>query len=482
MKSLFRLTKAKFSSFKIVRNNYKLLDSDDFNYFSSLLEPNSIETENLEIYNEDWLRKYKGHSKLVLKPKSQEEVVKILKYCNNKHLAVVPQSGNTGLVGGSVPVFDEIIVSMKKMNKIYGYDPETNLIHCQAGCVLEDLNNYLAKFNKTMPLDLAAKGSCLIGGNLSTNAGGIHFVKYGSLRHNCDKIQIVLVDGNIIQLHTDSHDLKQLFIGSEGTLGMITECHISCEHLAKYKNVAIIGLESFDKIVEIYKKVKDDPQMKIQLSAIEFFDSYCMKLLGSRLGLKPLFSKNFPMYLLIETSSDNESNYDNLVLFLEKLTEGLDDKAFECTLSQDETSFNELWCYRERLAEASVKGGICFKYDVSLPLQNFYNLVEDIRKKTEGMAISLGYGHIGDYNLHMNVCLNKFGRDSEYEKIENIIEPYIFDYLKSIKGSISAEHGIGIAKAPFLDRSQTLENIELMRKLKQCLDPNHILNPYKVFI
>lgn len=469
---------------------YKQLNNQDILYFRSIFETDNnsqthsnnsnIETDNLDIYNKDWLKKYIGCSQLVLKPETTEQVSKILKYCNANSLPIVPQSGNTGLVGGSVPINNEIILSMKKMNKIISYN--NNVLHCEAGCILNDLDVYLKQYNKIMPLDLAAKGSCLIGGNIATSAGGIHFIKYGSIKHKIKELKVVLADGSIITLDDSKQNeyLKQLFIGSEGTLGIITECKIVPAELYKHVNVAIIGINNFEEIIKLY--LNSVKQLDYNLTAIEYFDNECLKLVNSISNSNnsnndnSIFSKQFPLYLLIERSSNDQNNFDEFCDFLDVNLNANND----CVVSQDETTFNKLWSYREKISESSSKQGICFKYDVSLNLQNFSELIEVIKNKIQNKAIVLSYGHVGDYNLHLNVCYDKFIKDENYKTIENILEPYIFEYLNSINGSISAEHGVGQAKAKYLNLSQSQTSINTMKNIKLSLDKNLILNPGKV--
>ena len=221
LKRIVSISKSPFSSHNIKRNDYSCLTDQDRTYFLGILGREGVQTEDLESFNRDWTNKYQGNSQIVLKPKSTVEVSKILKHCNERKLAVVPQGGNTGLVGGSVPVFDEIVVNMNRMNKIISFDSTSNTLHAEAGCILENLSNYVSEKGYVMPLDLGAKGSCHIGGNLSTNAGGIHFVRYGSIRNNCKGITAVLPDGTIIDCmnplpkNNTGYDLKHLSLQFE---------------------------------------------------------------------------------------------------------------------------------------------------------------------------------------------------------------------------------------------------------------------------
>ena len=475
-----RLISIKSSPFaqKIKRYDYSSLTEQDKSFFISTLGIQGVQSEGLELYNTDWTNKYKGNSKLVLKPKSTQEVSKILKYCNERRLAVVPQGGNTGLVGGSVPVFDEIVINMYRMNKIIGFDNTSNTLHTEAGCILESLNKYLEERGYVMPLDLGAKGSCHIGGNLATCAGGIHFVKYGSIRNNCKGITAVLPDGTIVDCmnplpkNNTGYDLKQLFINSEGTLGIITEALINCHKKLNFKNLAFIGVEKFEDIIQIYIKSKN--VLCDNLHAIEFIDDSCLKLSEKHGKLTSPLDKRYPFYLLIEVASNNENNYQVLEDFVGNLD------VPDGVIAHDESQTRKIWELRERQAEMAVKEGLCLKYDVSLKLEHFYKIVEDTRKRVGNLATTLGYGHIGDYNLHLNVCLPGYERNEQYHQVVDLCEPWIFDYLKNINGSISAEHGIGVLKTKYLDRTQSLENIQLMRDIKRTIDKNWIMNPYKV--
>ena len=240
------------------------ISQDHVKFFKELLGKESAvidgvtkdATDDIEPFNGDWMRKYRGHTRLVIKPGSTEEVSKILKYCNENMLAVVPQGGNTGLVGGSVPVFDEIVINMSRMNQIRSFDEVSGTLVVDAGAILEVVDGYLAERGSIFPLDLGAKGSCHIGGNVATNAGGLRLLRYGSLHGSVLGIEAVLPDGTIVddlsklRKNNTGYDLKQLFIGAEGTIGIITGVSILCPQRSKAINVAFLGLESYEKVQE----------------------------------------------------------------------------------------------------------------------------------------------------------------------------------------------------------------------------------------
>lgn len=255
------------------------------------------------------MRKYRGHAKLVLKPGSTEEVSKILKYCNDNMLAVVPQGGNTGLVGGSVPVFDEIVINLQRMNQIRSFDEVSGILVADAGVILEVADNYLAERNHIFPLDLGAKGSCQIGGNVAANAGGLRLLRYGSLHGNVLGIEAVLPDGTVVddlcklRKNNTGYDLKQLFIGGEGTIGIVTGISIFCPQRSQAVNVAYFGLESYEQVQNLFKQAKS--KLGEILSAFELMDGRTQQLLVKAVDKKLPLEGSHPFYALIETSGSN---------------------------------------------------------------------------------------------------------------------------------------------------------------------------------
>ncbi|OWB65217.1 hypothetical protein B5S30_g541 [[Candida] boidinii] len=482
----------------VTRNtNFKKIDSNDIEFFKSILDQNSIITDkdDLLFFNEDWMRKYRGQSSICLKPKTTEQISKILKYCNENSLAVVPQGGNTGLVGGSIPVFDEIVISLTNLNKIRSFDEVSGIFKVDAGVILENADNFLSEKGYIFPLDLGAKGSCHVGGNVATNAGGLRLIRYGSLHGSVLGLEVVLPDGTIVDsmhsLRKDNtgFDLKQLFIGSEGTIGIITGVSILCPSRPKAVNIAFLGVESYEAVQETFKRAKTD--LCEILSAFEFMDRNSQVITKDFIKMiHPLDQEEldevpeYPFYVLIETSGSNKEHDDaKLESFLESaMEEGV---VSDGVVSQDESQLKTLWRWREGISEASTKEGGVYKYDVSLPLPVLYDLVNETREKllkagllgeTDEFPVldSIGYGHIGDGNLHLNVCVRRYSKE-----VEKCLEPFIYEWIQSHKGSISAEHGLGFQKKNYIAYSKSENELVLIKKIKSQFDPNGIMNPYK---
>ncbi|NXX98941.1 D2HDH protein, partial [Centropus bengalensis] len=415
------------------------------------------------------------------------------RYCYEKNLAVTPQGGNTGLVGGSVPVFDEIILSTALMNRIISFDEVSGILVCQAGCVLEKLNEYVEERGFIMPLDLGAKGSCHIGGNVATNAGGLRLLRYGSLRGTVLGLEVVLADGSILDCLTSlrkdntGYDLKQLFIGSEGTLGVITAVSILCPQKPKAVNLAFLGCQSYPKVLETFSTCR--AMLGEILSAFEFMDEKCMELVEKHLKLSSPVPGS-PFYILIETSGSNSAHdEEKLNGFLEQaMASGL---VTDGTVATDATKikashrfllrksllgFGALWSLRERITEALTRDGCVYKYDVSLPVAKLYDLVTDTRARLGRRAKNVvGYGHLGDGNLHLNITAESYSHS-----LLDAIEPFVYEWTARCNGSISAEHGLGFKKKQFIGYSKPREAVQLMRHFKALLDPKGILNPYKM--
>ncbi|KAF2198867.1 hypothetical protein GQ43DRAFT_139849 [Delitschia confertaspora ATCC 74209] len=477
-------------------SKFSQLTQDHVKYFQELLGSESAvidgvskdASEDIEPFNADWMRKYRGHSQLVLKPKSTEEVSKILKYCNDNLLAVVPQGGNTGLVGGSVPVFDEVVINMQRMNNIRSFDEVSGILVADAGVILEVADNFLAEKNHIFPLDLGAKGSCHIGGNVATNAGGLRLLRYGSLHGNVLGIEAVLPDGTImddlctLRKNNTGYDLKQLFIGGEGTIGIITAVSILTPQRSQAMNVAYFGLESYEKCQEAFRAAKG--HLSEVLSAFELMDGRTQKLLHKATGKKLPLEDEHPFYCLIETSGSNtDHDSEKLQNFLEHVMET--EIVSDGVLAQDQTQIKELWACREGIPEILGHWGGVYKYDLSLPIADMYALVNDVRDRlTEAGLVGddeshpvvdvVGYGHMGDANLHLNIPTRRFDKE-----VEKQLEPFVYEWVQGKSGSISAEHGLGIAKKAFIGYSRSETMVKLMKQIKNLYDPNGIMNPYK---
>ncbi|KNC81587.1 D-2-hydroxyglutarate dehydrogenase, mitochondrial [Sphaeroforma arctica JP610] len=431
-------------------------------------------------HNTDWLGKYRGSGPVVLKPKTTQEVSSILKYCNDNSIAVVPQGGNTGLVGGGVPVRDEIVLSTSLMQTIESFDPVSGILTCQAGCILESLDGYLADRGFCMPLDLGAKGSCQIGGNIATNAGGIRFVRYGSLHGTVLGLEVVLPDGTVVDTispcrkDNTGYDIKQLFIGSEGTLGVVTRASLLTSSRASAVNVALLGCESYESVVELLAQARG--MLGEVVSAVEFLDDSCMDVIQTNLpgGTNPL-SANYPFYFLVETSgSNNDHDTEKLNKYLESVIES--GVCVDGTVAMDTTQQKALWAIREEISGALLGDGYVYKYDISLPVSKMYDIVEDMRKRCEGLTVRVcGYGHIGDGNLHLNITSKEYNPELLAK-----IEPYVYEYTAGENGSVSAEHGLGYMKSKCIHYSKSPAAVTLMHQIKSLFDPKGILNPYKL--
>ena len=461
------------------RGNYNEVTNDDLTKFTSILDPHRVVQDDEEIApcNMDWMRTLRGASKVLLKPKTTQEISEILAYCNARKIAVVPQSGNTGLVGGSMPVFDEVILSLGLMDQVISMDDVSGILTCQAGCILEKLDNFLSDKGFMMPLDLGAKGSCMIGGNIATNAGGLRLLRYGSLHGTVLGLEAVLPNGQIVDTlstcrkNNTGYHLQNMFIGSEGTLGVITAASIMVPYLPRSKNVALLGCRSFQDLLHIFKAAKS--MLGEVLSAFEMMDSLSIKA-SEVTGLKnPIQESQF--YVLIETSGSNAAHdEEKLTKFMELLMN--DDLVQDGTIATDKQKMTSIWTIRENIALGLNKMGYVYKYDISIPVVELYDIVEDVRNKIGDQVITiLGYGHVGDGNLHLNIV------GKEYDaSINQLLETYIFERVRECQGSISAEHGIGLKKTKYLHYSKSNECIEIMKALKEMFDPHGILNPYKV--
>ncbi|TMW43396.1 hypothetical protein DOY81_011524 [Sarcophaga bullata] len=427
--------------YTVKRGNYAELNGKDISFFESLIGTS----------NYSWL-----------KPGSTQEISEILKYCNDRRLAVCPQGGNTGVVGGAVPVFDEIVLSLGRLNKIISIDDITGITACESGCILENLDAKTREAGLVVPVDLGAKASCHIGGNVSTNAGGLRVLRYGNFHGNVLGVEAVLANGQVLDLMSDfkkdntGYHLKHLFIGSEGTLGVVTKVALLCPTVSDSVNLAFLGLNSFDNVLQTFKNAKRN--LGEILSSCELIDAKSLEATCEHFNLKSPI-EGFPFYMLIETSGSNsEHDLEKLNNFLQFVMEKGD--VLDGTCTGEPSKMQEMWKIRELIALALMKDGYCFNYDVSLPLRNFYDIVGVLEKRLGNLATRVtGFGHLGDSNLHLNVSCEQYT-----DELYKLLEPFVYEFTSQLKGSISAEHGIGFLKKNYVKYSKNPAAIEMMRK------------------
>ncbi|KAL4708420.1 hypothetical protein ACJJTC_019656 [Scirpophaga incertulas] len=471
-----------FSSdkYKVKRHDFSTVRTTDIDYFKSILGKDRILTDDQDVapYNIDWIKNCRGNSQLVLKPSCTEEVSKILSYCNEKRLAVCPQGGNTGVVGGSVPVFDEIILNLSLMDKITSFDDLSGALVCEAGCILENLDKFAREHNMIMPLDLGAKGTCHIGGNVSTNAGGLRLLRYGNLHGSVLGIEAVKADGSVINclksLRKDNtgYHLKHLFIGSEGTLGVVTKVAIHCPVMPKAVTLGYFGVENFENILYLYSNAKSS--LGEILSAFEMADCNSISHTVNNLKLQNPLAE-YPFYVILEThGSDEIHDQEKLTRYLStQMKNGL---IVDGIVTAEPSKMQSIWTIRENIAAAGLVGTYLYAYDVSLPQKHYYEIIPKLRERLNSkVKMVCGFGHIGDGNIHINIIVPEFS-----EEVYSLIEPFIFEEVSKLNGSISAEHGVGFRKPQYLHYSKDPSALQLMRDIKQLMDPNGILNPYKV--
>ena len=458
---------------------YALLSAADLSFFRSQLPASSVLTHNLEAYSRDVMGVYSGKPSVVLKPESTEQVSALLRYCNERRLAVCPQGGNTGLVGGSVPVHDEVVLSLSRMNRVIRLDADSAV--CEAGVVLDELNQACEKRGLMVPLDLGARGSCQLGGNVSTNAAGIRYLRYGSLHASVLGIEAVLASGevfsslNTLRKDNTGYDLKQLFIGSEGTLGVVTKVAIALASKPAAVNVAMFTCDDFATVQDLLRQAR--VHLGEILSAYEFQDREAADLVIKHIpSVQSPFAYLQRFTILIEThGSNNEHDSEKMSNFLESTLSS--HPTMQGVMAQDEKQLAALWALRENCVNATSKEGYCFSYDLSLRMSHYYQLVEKTRELVGNLGTVVAYGHIADSNVHLNVSV---ADRTQVPAVQSLLEPFVYEFTESCGGSISAEHGVGVQKREKLHYTKSPAQLAVMARLKRLLDPHGILSPYKL--
>ena len=453
----------------------------------SILKPSeySLDREIIKKYSLDWRGVYQGSSDLILFPKSVQSICKIMNLCQKNSIPLVPQGGNTGLVGGGVPRKNknEVILNLSKLNKIRNLDLVGKSITIESGCILENIKNKLQKFNLEFPLSMGSRGNCQIGGNIATNAGGVNVIKYGTIRKNILGIEAVLPDGTIynslknVKKNNTGLDLKHILIGSEGILGIITAATVQVFPLPKERIVIWASFKNFSDVLEFYQQITNS--FNDLITSFEFMNKESIELLEKNEMKLDGLKKN-QCYCLVEIS--NFLKIKDFHNFLVSNINFNNLKTNDIIISKSESENSKLWSYRESIPLAEKKEKFIIAHDVSIPLIMINKFVKKTSieiKKFEKNTRIINFGHLGDNNLHFNILVNSYSSDSK-KSFVNSINRIVFDNVNQFNGAISAEHGIGQLRRDELRLSKNKSEIEKMKILKKAFDPKNILNPGKV--
>jgi FAD/FMN-containing dehydrogenase len=437
--------------------------------------------EDTKPYYTDWRRQYHAAAECVVRPGSTAEVAAVVALCGREGAAIVPQGGNTGLVGGSVPTGTrrEVVISLSRMNRIRAIDPLNDTATVEAGCVLAAIQEAAAQAGRLFPLSLAAEGSCQIGGNLSTNAGGVNVLRYGTAREQVLGLEVVLPDGRVwdglrgLRKDNTGYDLKQLFLGAEGTLGIITAAVLRLFPRPSATATAWIAVDSPKAAVQLLGRLRE--RLGDRVSAFELLSRPCLDaVLKYAPGAVDPLGTAHPWYVLAELADSGAPG-----ALRENVEAALSDCAErgvlrDAALAQSGEQARSLWRIRETLPEAQFTN---VKHDVSVPISRIPQFVEQAGRALAAAFPTVEvycFGHVGDGNLHYNVGPEQLmPRRGEVSRI-------VYDTVAALGGSISAEHGLGQLKREEILRHKDPIEFELMRALKRTLDPQGLMNPGKL--
>ncbi|MFI0845614.1 FAD-binding oxidoreductase [Mesorhizobium sp. IMUNJ 23232] len=433
---------------------------------------------------------YPGLSPLVLRPGSVEEVSRILKLATETGTAIVPQGGNTGLVGGGVPDRSgrQLMLSLSRLNRIREIDVLSNTITAEAGVILQSLHDAAEKAERMFPLSLASQGSCEIGGNLSTNAGGTAVLAYGNARELCLGVEVVLPTGEVFddlrKLKKDNtgYDLKNLFVGAEGTLGVITAAVLKLFPKPRGREVAIAGLTSPQAALDLFGRALD--RAGAGLTAFELIGKRPIEFVLKHLpGSQAPLTDDWPWLVLMEISSGRSAE-DARATIEEVLGEGLEAGLVgDAVIAESLAQQNAFWKLREDISDSQKSEGGSIKHDISIPVASVPVFIERAAVAVEQVSAGarvVCFGHMGDGNLHYNVSQPVGADTAAYLTLYRPMNKAVHDIVRDLGGSISAEHGIGQLKRDELAATAPPVGLDLMRRIKTAFDPAGIMNPGKV--
>lgn len=443
-----------------------------------------------QAYLADWRGRYHGSALAVVRPANVEEVAAVVQSCAAAGVPMVPQGGNTGLCGGATPLADgqSVLVSLSRLNRIRAIDAENNTLTAEAGCTLAAVQQAAQTIDRLFPLSLAAEGSCEIGGNLSTNAGGVHVLRYGNMRELTLGLEVVLPDGRIwnglrgLRKDNTGYDLKQLFIGAEGTLGIITAAVLKLYPRPRSTCVAWLAVRDPQAAVELLGRLR--AWVGERLSAFELIGQSALELVIRHIPTTRLPLPVAPDWsVLVELSDPHEgAELDRLLsTFLETALES--GQILDAALAGSLAQVAQLWALRENISEAQRIEGFSIKHDISVPVGRIPSFLAQADRVLQAVLPGLRivvFGHLGDGNLHYNLSYPALEENNALIARSREVTRIVHDLVVALGGSISAEHGIGQLKRDELRRYKSDVELDLMRTIKAAIDPKGLMNPGKI--
>lgn len=438
-------------------------------------------------YGTDWTKVHAPAPSLVVLPRTTEEVQAVVRAAAAHGTPIVPSGGRTGLAGGAVAARGEVVLSLDRLRDLGPVDPIARTVRVGAGAVTAAVHEHCAEHGLTWPVDFASSGSSHVGGNIATNAGGVRVVRYGLTRQWVLGLEVVLANGEAVELNgaleknNTGVDLRQVFIGSEGTLGIITHATLKLSPLPGDTQVALLAVNDLETTLEVFGRARAEAGLTLQ--AFEFFTDACLDVVLEESGGAAPFEGRYPAYLLVELEAGPGAHLAEvserwlMALFEEGLVE-------DGVLSSSSQQAAQLWSYRERISESLSKKGFVHKNDVALPVSGVARFAETMRATLAERYPDFGvylFGHVGDGNLHVNIMKPEaMSKEAFLERVHET-DAILFSLIRAHAGSVSAEHGIGLLKKAALPYSRGPAELALLKGMKRAFDPDNLLNPGKIF-
>jgi FAD/FMN-containing dehydrogenase len=435
-------------------------------------------------YGRDWLKDFTPNPSLITLPETTQEVQSIVQVCLQHKLALVPSGGRTGLSGGAAATQGEVVVSLERMRKINEINRVDRTVRCEAGVTLEQLQNAAAEQGLYFPIDFSSRGSAQIGGNIATNAGGIRVIKYGNYRESVLGLTVVTGTGAILKLNgalfknNSGYDIRNLFIGSEGTLGIITEAILTLTSKPRDVVRVLCGLTNAESILPLLTFARDSLP---NLSAFEFMERLPFQEVVTHRALRDPLAQPYSAYALIEFEIDTPADAEKIQMVFGEAYEK--DLIQDVVVSESSAQANELMSLRDLISETLSQHYTIHKNDISVPVATIPTFIKElhasINKAYPTFQVAI-FGHVGDGNLHVNVLKPHDMADATFWQLCHEADHIVFSNVTAHGGSISAEHGVGLLKRDFLHYTRSAEELQFMREIKAVFDPHGILNPGKV--